>query len=138
MTKNAEHCIHKEKETHLEEGQEEELAEAAVVVGAVAVVLAGVEWVVKVVEEQVVVALVVVDLVAEEQVVEAAEVGLVGVELAAISVLRRDWRALARFRSTGRGLQTSQRYSSGILCLSRSMHTTCCQTLKKKIKKAFI
>jgi hypothetical protein len=37
--------------------------------------------------------------------------------------------AFARFRSIGRGLQTSQRYSSGMLFLSRPMHTTCCHTL---------
>ena len=38
----------------------------------------------------------------------------------------------ARFLSMGLGLQTSQRYSSGMLFLSRPMHTTCCQTLKHK------
>ena len=48
------------------------------------------------------------------------------------SFRRRACKDLARLRSMGRGLHTSQRYSSGMLFLSRPIHTTCCHTLLRK------
>ena len=50
-------------------------------------------------------------------------------ELLKISFRLRACNALALFLSIGRGLHTSQRYSSGMLFLSRPIHTTCCHTL---------